>query len=306
MIQDAYRMIVPVGVRYFIANVRGMKHNKQLLRQLKKQFNAGDYDSVYQQELKYIVEHKKIEVFPYKWIEEYENTEIEIFRDSGKGMKYVIHKGKKLFFPKGYSDGFIKKYYLSLIMEQDARSPHCYFQGNMERLRDCIFVDVGTAEGIVSLEVVDVAQKIVLFECNEAWRQALEATFAPWSEKIEIVSGFVGEQNIPEENKVTLDEWFSDFCRSPESNIVIKLDVEGNEKSVLAGAEKLLSSLVRRAYVCTYHKQEDFEVLSKILTAYHYKLENTEGYMFYGERGEESFRKGLIRAYREEACNETD
>lgn len=306
MTRDIYRMIVPIGVRYLIANIRGIKRNKQLVGQIKKQFDSGVYDSVYQQELKYIVEHEKIEVFPYEWIGEYENKEVKIFRDSGKGMKFVIHKGKKLFFPKGYSDSFIKKYYLSLIMEQDARSPHCYFRNNMESLRDCIFVDVGAAEGIVSLEVADVAKNMVLFECNKAWRKALEATFAPWSEKVEIVSRFVGEQNISEENKVTLDEWFSEFCRFPKENIVIKLDVEGNERSALAGAKELLDSLVGAVYVCTYHKQEDFDVLSKILAGYHYKLEPTEGYMFYGERGEESFRKGLIRAYKEDVCNETD
>lgn len=301
MIRDIYRMIMPIGVRYFIANVRGFRNNKRLLRQLEKRFNTGNYDSTYQRELKYIVEHKKIEVFPYEWIKEYENTKTEIFRDSGKGMKYVVHKGKKLFFPKGYSDGFIKKYYLSLVMEQDVRSPHCYFRDNMEKLKDCLFMDVGAAEGIISLEMVNLAKKIILFECNEAWRQALEATFEPWREKIEIVSGFVGEQSIPGEKRITLDEWFSGAGLAFKDNIVIKLDVEGNEKSVLKGAEKLLNSSVGAVYVCTYHRQEDFEVLSELLGKYHYKLEAAEGYMLYGERGKESFRKGLIRAYREEA-----
>lgn len=296
MVQDVYRKMIPIGLRYRIANIREKRHNNILLKELDIQYREGNYEPSWEEELRYILKNKKIEVFPYVWTREYENKTVEILKDDKYGMKYVLHKGKKLFFPKGYSDTFIKKYYLSLIMEQDERSPHCYFENNEDSLKDCIFVDVGAAEGIISLEIIDKVQSAILFECNEAWKKALEATFSPWHEKIQIVSKFAG--NVKGKDTVELDDWFSTMLLDAKRELVLKLDVEGSEKEVLQGAEKLLQKAVKTAYVCTYHRQEDFEILVDMLKKYDYNIKATEGYMFYGTQNDESFRKGVIRAYK--------
>ena len=47
-------------------------------------------------------------------------------------------------------------------------------------------MDAGCAEGYTSLEVVEEVDHLYLFECDEAWIEALEATFALWREKVTI------------------------------------------------------------------------------------------------------------------------
>lgn len=87
-------------------------------------------------------------------------------------------------------------------MEQDLRSPHHYLD-SIEEVKGKIFVDVGSAEGFTSLEVIEKASHIYLFEQDKLWIEALNATFGPWKEKVSIIPKFVGNNNS--EQETTLD-----------------------------------------------------------------------------------------------------
>lgn len=71
-------------------------------------------------------------------------------RDEESIYPYVWHKEKKLYFPR-WSEPQIKHAYNQLIMEQDVESPHTYFSEKYQIEEGDIFVDVGGAEGIISL-----------------------------------------------------------------------------------------------------------------------------------------------------------
>ena len=208
MIKELYRKMIPIGIRYAVAQKRDKKNNAKSLEKLEKIYADSAYDKRYQNEIEWIVRNKRIEVFPYEWVKEYDDFGTEVFTDKELKMKYVLHNGKRLYFPKGYSAKFIQRYYRSLVVEQDKRSAHHYLSDDEQCIEGSVFVDVGAAEGIISLNVVDKAEKIVMFECNDAWLEALNATFAPWKEKIQIIRKFAG--NCDNENMISLDKYFED------------------------------------------------------------------------------------------------
>ncbi len=293
MLQTIYRKVLPVGVRYRIAKLRTKRQELKAFQLYKQKWESGNYDKEYAEELNYMVNRGgRVLTFPYDWRNEYRNFHVDVF-DEGK-MKYVYHKGKKLFFPRRYSKRFIEHYYLSLIMEQDIRSPHCYFDGK-ENFEGKTFIDVGAAEGIIALDVVEYVKQIVLFECNKDWQEALRKTFEPWQEKTMIVSKFVGNENS--NTSVTLDAQIK--MAGIQDSLILKLDVEGNEKSVLQGAATILKDQVTDAYVCTYHRKDDFTELSEFLKTIGFIITSSPGYMFYGSGTLAGFRKGVIRARRD-------
>ena len=67
-------------------------------------------------------------------------------------------------------------------------------------------LDVGSAEGIFTLDVIDLIEHAYLFECDDEWVEALEATFLPWKDKITIVRKYVSDMD--DENNTTLDSYF--------------------------------------------------------------------------------------------------
>jgi hypothetical protein len=155
-----------------------------------------------------------------------------------------------------------------------------------------VVVDVGAAEGILSLDVIEMAMSVVLFECEDVWIEALNATFEPWKSKVEIVPQLVGAKNDVKKGKTTLDTYFRNI--GDNTGVVIKLDVEGMEKQVISGADNLLRNNVTNLFVCTYHNRGDFKELSGILKSYGFKLTATDGYMY-----NHGFRKGLVRGHRD-------
>ena len=64
-----------------------------------------------------------------------------------------------------------------------------YFNNNKD-VTGKVFVDVGCAEGYSSLEIIEEAKHVYLFEQNESWLEAIRATFEPWKDKVTIVQKY--------------------------------------------------------------------------------------------------------------------
>jgi len=56
------------------------------------------------------------------------------------------------------------------------------------------------------LNAIEKVSKIILFETNVNWVEALNATFEPWKDKVTIVNKFVG--NINNSTNTTHDSYF--------------------------------------------------------------------------------------------------
>lgn len=223
---------------------------------------------------KYVIDyHNAHHLFLFR--HEYENNKIDIMTDEESGLPYVFlpNSNKKLFFCKSMQHEEIKKLFLSLLMEQDNRSPHRYFDA-IEEFKDKTLLDVGAAEGILSLMAIEKVRKVFLFECNEEWIDALNKTFEPWREKVTIIKKFVGDKDI--DDSITLDHFFKEI---PHSELFLKMDIEGMERYALSGARQLFSESGNMTFaICTYHKRDDLQVISAFLDAFHCHYVNQEGF----------------------------
>lgn len=155
-------------------------------------------------------------------------------------------------------------------------------------LKGYTLFDIGAAEGIFSLDTIELTKEVFLFECEDYWIEALEATFAPWKEKVHIIKRYVSD--IDDKDNITLDT----FCSGKMINSVfLKMDIEGAEQAALNGAKGLLQDCPDViASVCTYHKEKDAEEIDAFFKGINYKTELTQGFLFW----DKSLRRGIIRA----------
>jgi hypothetical protein len=158
-----------------------------------------------------------------------------------------------------------------------------------------ILADIGVAEGNFALGAVEKAKALYLFETDKEWIEALNATFEPWKEKVHIINKFVGEKI--NSNQTSLDEFFKD-----EPVTFLKIDVDGAEAKLLKGCDRILSQQSPlKIALCTYHKQNDEEEFTKLLSDKGFCVTPSDGYMlFYTDKKIKPpyFRRGLLRAVR--------
>jgi hypothetical protein len=228
--------------------------------------------------------------YPSPFILDYKNRKITVFHDNILKLPFVLHNNKKLYFPASYANNTIVSNYRNLIAEQDPRSPHCYVESS-EILKGRTLLDIGTAEGIFTLDAIEQISHAYLFECDENWKPALAATFEPWKEKVTVIQKYVS--NKTDDICVTIDSVLKDA--QINNNLFIKLDVEGVELQALDGAKNTLSTGKNIIMaICTYHKKNDAKEISEHLTTLGYKYEFTDGVIF----RKQQFNKGLLRAHR--------
>lgn len=260
----------------------------EIIAYLKSQ-NSTEYKSI----ADYIRKRYLLPVFPYGFADKYDSLSWEVYDEDG--YPYVVHNGKKLYGPKSWTKDEWRDYYIGLLCEQDCESPHCYLRSGRDVTAEDIVADVGAAEGIFSLDIVETVGKIYLFECDEKWLVPLQKTFAPWKDKVEFVQKYVSDRT--EEEKVSLDVFFAG-----KKITFLKADIEGAERLMLYGGKEVFQKKISRCLVCCYHLHDDRIVLEKILDNYGYEFEENPGYMIfkYDRNGlsEPFLRKGVIYGVR--------
>lgn len=261
----------------------------------------------YAREVDYCKAAGKLLLYPYAFTERYliEQDSINVYSEKAEdsALKYVLHRGKKLYFPGWNDDNSIRHQYTQLVMEQDSCSPHKYFDRGYIFPRGGIFVDVGSAEGIISLDVVSEASEVYLIERSESWAEALSATFKNYENKVHIIRAYAGLDN--DANTVCLDSILAKY-RGRE--IFIKMDIEGMELEALAGCKSAMA-LNDCTFACAcYHTNTMEKELISFFTENGYVAQVSGGYMlfYYGHMTLENgmyekmefpyFRRGLVRA----------
>jgi len=238
-------------------------------------------------------EKNNFSIFPYDFIQKYGSLKIKFFYDKTCGMHYVLHNGKRMYFPKNWTAKQGKSYYRALCMEQDENSPHRYETADFIPKNDDIIVDVGAAEGIWALTYAEVAKKIYLFECDSGWEQALQKTFEPYKEKTIMVNKYVSDKS--EGENITLDDYFDN-----ETINFIKADIEGYELKLLKGMAKILTrEKDLKLLLCAYHNKKDEEELKNGLGKFGFYTECSKRYMLFAQDKNIEppyVRRGLVRA----------
>jgi hypothetical protein len=216
--------------------------------------------------------------------------------DREKGMRYVLQEGKQLYFKKRWNERRIKRAYCDLMREQDFNSPHRYLTDSFTVGKDDVIADIGAAEGNFSLAVIDKVKKVYLFEYDQEWIETLRVTFAPWSEKIEIINKYVSDHNDATHIR------FDTFIENKKDISFLKIDVDGAESVVLNSCDEIFKSQKPfKMALCTYHKNNDEMDFTLLLKNYGFSLTPSQGYMinYYDKKMKAPYlRRGLIRAVR--------
>lgn len=224
--------------------------------------------------------------YPGKYSLDYKKTNITIEFDSNLKLFYITHNQKKLFFPASFTKDKIIIEYRKLLIEQDPRSAHRYVNTYSE-LKGKTLIDIGSADGNFALDTIDFTEHVYLFEGDDIWTAPLEATFAPWRNKVTFVKKYISDSS--DNLNITIDEFLQDKLID---NLFLKIDIEGAEKAALLGASNTLKNGKKiQMSICTYHRKNDPEVLSNIMTSMGYQIEFTPGYIFWGKK----LSKGLMR-----------
>lgn len=227
--------------------------------------------------------------YPWDFTSEYKAAAACLF-DKSKGLYYVLHNDKKLFFPQTYTLTQIQNTYRTLLIEQDFRSPHRYLENDYDTLEGMILLDIGAAEGIFSLDAINYVKQIYLFECEPMWMEALTATFEPWKNKVTIVPKYVTNKN--NDLEITIDALFNEQSHK-DLNLFFKMDIEGFEMSALQGAENILKQQKQvKLSVCTYHRPTDASDIENYLHTLNFSTSFTDGYLFFNK----NFNRVMIRA----------
>mgnify|MGYP005756007451 FL=1 len=258
-----------------------------------KSIPAQDIDPHKKEALEFLSDHK-LHVFPHNFIKKYKRNRVAVHTDEATGLKYVLHDGKRLYFKRNWSARKIRRNYNFLLLEQDPLSPHRYLTDHFTVNHGDVVVDAGAAEGNFALSIIDKAEKLYLFETDTEWIEALEATFKPWRNKVEIINRFVS--NFNDEEHVSLDQ----FLQKKSRVDFIKADIEGAESDFLQGSSSILSANKNlKIAITTYHKQKDEVELNVVLQKYGFSTSFTNGYMLfphYEPLKPPYFRRGLLRA----------
>lgn len=225
-------------------------------------------------------------------IEKYCN--LEIFYDSEEELKYVLYNGKKLYYPAEWNNQKIIEYHaLNVYTCMSETSAHRYLDSDFDVYEKDVVADIGAAEGLFSLHIVDKVKRIYLFEADKAWIKPLCATFKPYREKVVIENKYVSNINIWE--FVTLDDYFEDKEIS-----LIKMDIEGDEQKALLGCKNILKRKDMRWLITTYHRSEDMEFIDAFMKINGYITERVENWLWIDQvnlnvRLFGEFRKAMLR-----------
>lgn len=283
-----------------VSNSNRYKLTKRLIQYIKSE--DCDLPAEEKMVLNKFLKKSLVSQISYPFIKDYHYRIVNVLWDKTKSLHFVYRNNKKLYFGRGLSKNKIRNMYNALCIEQDLRSPHAYLAFPVCYQPNDVVADIGSAEGIWALDVVDKVQEIYLFESEDIWIEALQATFEPWKDKVHIVNKYVTD--YVDERNTTLDDYFSSEHIFPT---IIKADVEGAEVPCVKGASKLLNQHIRHALICTYHNFDDFTILAEIMKNHNFEIRSSEGYMVsiysepdYGCKDiSKILRKGLIHAYKQ-------
>ena len=239
--------------------------------------------------------------FPYKQLNS--AGELQAKMDRRLKLPYVVHRGKRLYYPADYSlEACIWAY--RFLIEQDQilkggcleKAPHCYQSEQFKVENGDVLLDGGAAEGLFALDLIDTVSYAYIVEADAKWLPALKATFAPYSDKVKIVNKFLSD--VVDESNTTIAELLSER----KGSCFVKMDIEGAEPKVIKGSLEFLRSRNDiKLSCCSYHYNDDAIELATLFDEIGYQHEFSEGWFFfacYDMPKPPYFRHALIRAFK--------
>ena len=278
-IKKIYHSIVPQIIRRYVSIKRQDPFLTNLQSNILNYYDVTKTNPIENRDVNSVISFLRrnpLHIYPYDFIYNYKSDNVNIFKDPSTELNYVYLGNKKLFYPEGWSSENIQYSHSFSCLEQDKQSPHSYRDESINYGPNDVVVDAGTAEGNFSLEIVDKVKKVYLFECSDGWQKPLKKTFEPWGDKVEIIP--LKLSSTEELSSTTLDRFFE----NKEPPTILKIDVDGDEKSLLEGAKNLLKNLdYLRIALCIYHKINDELEFTHLLQNLNFTVKTSQGYMIF-------------------------
>lgn len=253
----------------------------------------------YRIELEYLANSPQNIVFPYKKIKTL--NEVIVKFDANNKMHYVVHENKKIYFPQDYTKEDTKRIYINYIETENIlggdyteKSPHQYESAFCKVEKNDVLLDIGCAEALFALHHIEVVKEVYLIESDKKWMKALMLTFEPYKDKVHIINKYIDVQSS--ENAISIQDILTNI---DEKDVVfIKMDIESAEKSVILTSVQDLKNRKVKLSCCTYHKKNDYEVISNALSENGFRQECSDGYMLFiwdDDFTPPYFRHGIVR-----------
>ena len=172
-------------------------------------------------------------------------------------------------------------------------------------------IDFGSARGVLTLDVIDKVSKVYIVEHAHRWWKPIEATFAPYKDKVELVKGSLSgkkkkttteivkeEKEKEKKKKIRLVDLLE---KCGQQRVFVIMDNEGHELEILCDAQEYLQAAKNpiTLAVCAYHRTTDYEDLMRFFESIGYHTETQPGYIYTDMNdghGVRSLRKCIVRA----------
>jgi len=232
-----------------------------------------------------------------------DSAKVEYCFDKVHELPFVMHDGKKLYFPGDWKEPRVVYAYANYIDSESLTgkglkecSPHQYQSDEFKVEEGDVLVDVGCAEALFALDVIDKVSKVYLIENDKQWFKPLDLTFAPWKNKVVILHKTLSDNDS--DGSVTLESIVSKEAGRP---VFVKMDIEGGELPSLLGAERFLKTTKQKLKLaaCVYHRVNDAEIIGKLLKECGFSYTFSSGYILTGFLDDSllpTLRKGVVRA----------
>lgn len=185
----------------------------------------------------------------------------------------------KLYWPAGFT---INRLHQVIAETFDINDWHYYQKEHTKVEPGDILLDIGTAEGLFPLTVIDICSHIYMVEPGRIFNTCLENTFFEHKEKVTIYNVAVGNYDgeiyfdensldgkVSTENSVTkTDIKKIDSLIGNKKITYLKADIEGFEEEMLKGAEQTIKQNKPKIAITTYHTENDPEKIIAIIKGF--------------------------------------
>jgi FkbM family methyltransferase len=197
------------------------------------------------------------------------------------GFYEITFKGikNKLFWPNQFSVKGVNQVTAETF---DVNDWHFYQNKNTKIEDGEILLDIGTAEGLFPLTVVDKCSHIYMIEPSKIFISSLKKTFQNFDNKTTIINSAVGSiesevyfnedslggqiSNNKGNNKISLSK--IDTLFKDKKITYLKADIEGFEQEMLIGAAETIKLNKPKIAITCYHKENDSKEMIKLIKSY--------------------------------------
>ncbi len=163
----------------------------------------------------------------------------------------------------------------------DASDWHYYRKPQTPIVKGEILLDIGTAEGLFPLVVLDECEKIFLIEPSSTFGSSLQRTFRGFESKVTFFDTAIGNQDGEtcfDENSLAgqvstvgsriLIRKVDTLIPSDQRITFLKADIEGFELDMLKGAKETICRNKPKMAITSYHPQNEAEEIISLVKSY--------------------------------------